>query len=623
MRKLYLLIIALATFVTVNAQWVNDPANNTFIANTSADAGEIYLSTDPISGDTYMQWSQFASNGWVPKVQRLNYEGIPQWDANGMEPSHQYTLPSYSQGFAMTATTDNAVVSCFSTDAGHSIAVKINDDGTYAWGEQGVMLFGGLGDSRCEVIAAADGGVWALGGDGFQIYVQYVNGDGTLNNMITISDATGKSCMFGQLTLSNDNRVFVTYEKLGSGYGLYKEKEIYVAGYNPDGSEYSPHTLLMSGKTFQSTYIHYALSDGMGGGYAYIWHSGGPGENFNVFVFHFDQYGANTLSTTDGIPVHKLDNDNFYISACATVDPDSHDILLIYEQTDAAYQANCKVFINRITSYGTKPWNDGIMILDNGTIPCGGYRIDAFEYGGGFSTIYHKGLNMSSYASTVEAQGFDMDGNEIWNTQMCSSTYNKTGDKNSTGFHGGQNIVAWVNSNSGGLYGQNISQYGEMGEVTPPTPPAPCNAPTDFEGFYSFDSQCNWYGVELYWTAPDTTPNHYNLYCELTKEIIEIDAEYTSYFMEMEPGDYIFRITAVYDDCESDYALTPSHDDYLLIEVTSVPEIEYEEIVNIVAIYNINGQLVNAKNVNELSQGMYIVKGMTASGKTVTRKIVR
>ena len=52
MKKLYLLIIALAAFFTVKAQWVNDPATNTFIANTSADAGEIYIATNEETGDT-------------------------------------------------------------------------------------------------------------------------------------------------------------------------------------------------------------------------------------------------------------------------------------------------------------------------------------------------------------------------------------------------------------------------------------------------------------------------------------------------------------------------------------------------------------------------------------------
>jgi hypothetical protein len=616
MKKLLLSIIALAATFTVKAQWVNDPTNNTFIANTSADAGEIYLSTNQNTGDTYMQWMSFVGgNGWSPNLQRLNFAGEPQWGENGIHiAAHQFS--SMSEGVSMATTTDGGVVSCFAVYDGYTYAVKINPDGTFPWGEQGVQLFGGLGFSRTEIVATDDGGIWALGFDYSNLYLQYVNE--ALGPVVTISDNTGLKCMFGQLTLGTDNKVFVTYEKVGNG--MYTNKSIYVAGYNPDGTQFSPETLLMAEQTFQSTYIHYAISDGMGGGYIYIWHPALG--NFNTYVFHYNQNGVSTIMDTNGIPVHSFDGNNLYISASATVDPDSHDIILFYEQTDDYSQSQCKLYMNRITSYGERLWDEGILVLDNGTTPCGGLNIDAYQYGGGFAVTYFKGLNQTSGSqATVEAQGFNMEGTTTWSTQMCSNTYGKTGCEGSTGYHGGQNIISWVNNEVGGLYGQNIGQKGEMGDVEPPTPPTPCYAPTNFQGEYVYTQEM--YGPMLSWDAPETTPLHYNLYCEETKEVIEIDAEYTSYFMEMNPGDYIFQLTAVYDNCESDYAMTPNGDDYVLIEVTSVPEVGYEEIVNIVAIYNINGQLVNAKNVNELNQGMYIIKGVTTSGKTVTRKIVR
>ena len=617
MKKLYLLIIALVAFFTVEAQWVNDPVNNTFIANTSADAGEIYIATNEETGDTYMQWNQFWSNGWSPTLQRLNYEGVPQWGPDGIHISgHEFS--TMSEGLAIATTTDGAVVTCFSVYAGFTYAVKINADGTFAWGEQGVQLFDGLGFSRAEVIAGDDGGVWCLGFDYSRLFLQYVNADGTLNPYATIADAGGYNCMYGQLTLSYDNRVFVTYEKCGNGF--YTDKEIFVAGYNTDGTQFSPETLLMSSQTFQVTYLHYALSDGMGGGYVYIWHPALG--NFNTYVFHFNQNGVSTIMDTNGTPVHSFDNNNLYISASATVDPETHDIILFYEQTDDATQNQCRLYLNRITSYGERLWDEGILVLDNGTTPCGGLNIDAYQYGGGFAVTYFKGISISGGShATVEAQGFNMEGTSTWSTQMCSNTDGKTSCYESSGYHGGQNIVSWVNNEVGGLYGQNIGQKGEMGDVEPPTPPTPCYAPTNFQGEYTYTNDM--FGTTLSWDAPETTPLHYNLYCDETKEVIEIEAEYTSYFVEMAQGDYILKLTAVYDGCESDYALTPNGENYILIEVTSVPEIGYEEIVNIIAIYNINGQLVNANNVNELNQGMYIVKGITTSGKTVTRKIVR
>ena len=616
MKKLTLLFIALTAFMVSQAQWVNDPVNNTFIANTSDDAGEIYLATNPNTGDTYMQWSSFVGgNGWSPTLQRLNFEGVPQWGPDGIHiAGHQFA--SYSQGFAMTTTTDGGVVSCFAANDDHSYAVKINPDGTFPWGEQGVQLFGGLGFSRVEVIATDDGGIWALGFDYNNLYLQYLNN--TTGPVITISDNGGQKCMFGQLTLGTNNKVFVTYEKLGNG--MYTNKSIYVAGYNTDGTQFSPETLLMSEQTFQSTYIHSAISDGMGGGYVYLWHP--AMYNFNVYVFHFNENGASTIMDTNGTPVHSPDNNNLYISADATVDPITHDIILVYEQTDAAYQSQCKIYINRITSYGEVLWGDGILVLDNGTVPCGGYRIDAFEYGDGFSVIYHKGLSQTSMQSTVEAKGFDMDNhNELWSTQLCSNPYNKTGDKNTPGFYAGQNISVWVNAETGGLYGQNIGQDGSMGEITPPTPPTPCYPPTNFQGTYIYTDVM--FGAMLSWDAPATRPLHYNLYREGLKEVIEIDPEYTSYYEELELGDYVYKLTAVYEAGESTFALTPSGEDYVHVEVTSVSENSNEAIVTLLKAFNMSGQLIKTNSIEELQPGMYILQGLTQDGRLVNQKIIK
>ena len=105
--------------VALHAQWVNDPVNNTFIANTSADAGEIYLSTNTETGDTYAQWNQFFSNGWSPTLQRLNAAGEPQWGADGIHIG-AHAFSSYSEGVAMATTADGGVVSCFAVYDGYT-----------------------------------------------------------------------------------------------------------------------------------------------------------------------------------------------------------------------------------------------------------------------------------------------------------------------------------------------------------------------------------------------------------------------------------------------------------------------------------------------------------------------
>ena len=131
----------------------------------------------------------------------------------------------------------------------------------------------------------------------------------------------------------------------------------------------------------------------------------------------------------------------------------------------------------------------------------------------------------------------------------------------------------------------------------------------------------------LTWEAPAYSVLHYNLYRENlddgTTDIIEIDAEATSYFDETTPSTYKYQLTAMYDDFESEFAQTPDGLDYIIIEVTSVPENEIDtEIVMLLKIYSASGQIIRNANIGELVSGVYIIQGLTSTGKLVTKKVV-
>ena len=619
MKKLVLFLAGLFAFTAMHAQWVDDPTNNTFVANCSNDAGEVYLSTNENTGDTYVQWMQFGSNSWSPTLQRLNAEGVPQWDMDGIHLGyHQFS--SYSEGVAMTATADGGVVSCFSVYDGYSYAVKLNADGTYAWGEEGVQLFDGLGFSRTEIIAGDDGGVWTLGFDYSRLFAQYINADGTLNPNIIIS-AEGQNCMFGQLTLGKDNKVFVTYEKTSGG--MYVNKEIVVAGYAVDGTQTCPETVLMSGSgSFQSTYIHYALSDGNGGGYVYIWHPG-IGDVFNLYVFHFDQNGESTILNPQGVAVHSPDPQHFYGEGYATVDPATHDIILAYEKTDAVTQTESSVWINRITTDGEVLWGDGIQVIDNGTAPCHDIRVDTYPNGDGFMVAYLRQDSGWGESSIIEAKGFDADGTLQWETVMNNVNDWKVAANNTTGFHNGQNIMMWVKHDEGGLFGQNIGIDGAMGYIEPVQP---CLAPVDFNGEYVYIDETQTFGAMLTWTAPATQPMHYNLYvtdptgCTTT---VEIEPTETEYFDETTViGTNVYQLTSVYTECESDFALTPEGEDHVQIEITGIEENIDNRIINVLNIYNMSGQRIMVSGMNELHTGVYIIQGLTEDGHLVSQKVM-
>ena len=618
MKKHLLLFLALASFVTLQAQWVDDPFNNTFLANSSNDAGEIYTATDPINGHTYVQWSQMRSNGWAPVLQCVDFEGNPQWGNEGI-PITTPDLATWSPGYAMAATNDGGVVSVFRTASAHHYAVRINADGTLPWGENGIMLFDGQGGDRSEVMAGNDGGVWALGTDYTYSYLQYVNADGTLGPVITIGDGDWNHD-FGLMVPGFDNSVLVVYEKNHWAYTYYYEKEIWVVGFTVDGVQIAPAVQLMAPYTMGGSYCHYVVPDGANGGYAYMWHAGIM-DAFNTYVFHFDQYGNSTINDLNGTAVHQADGNNFYLDAYGTVDPVSHDLIIAYQQTDAHSQSQSRIYMNRITSTGQKVWGDGILVADYVGDTYSDVLVDAFEDGSGFTIIYNKG---DGYNSTVEAIGVDMEGNQLWTKRMSSNNYPRYMCDNSTGFHLGQNVVAWVNSSNGGVYAQNIGPDGTMGPIEPPV--FTCDPPQDFEGIYIYDMDEQMFGVKLSWTAPETQPLHYNLYrtgiVNKDEVIIEVPGDAIYYYDDCGLGEYKYQLTAVYETCESDFALTPEGENYVDIYVTGISEGDNDMIVTVTRIFTMNGQCIKHNNVDELSDGVYILQGLTQNGSLITKKIV-
>ena len=621
MKRFSLLFAGIMALVTLQAQWVNDPTVNTRIANCASGASEVYVATDQTSGDTYVQWHYQGENGWSPWLQRLNFEGVPQWPADGIH----ITTPNFatwSPGYAMTAA-NGSVVSVFRTLGPHHWAVKINADGTFPWGEHGLMLFDGEGGGRSEVLSTYyfnhDNGIWALGTDMDSTFLQYINADGTLRPKTTIKDPA-KKCSNGVL-LPAENGVFVVYSKHTlQGYTNYN-KEIYVAGYNKNGEQTIPETLLFGLQTVGASYIHYAIPDNHGGGYVYQFHNG-IGGVYNTYVTHFNENGVPTIFEPDGIAVHSPDYSHYYTNAYATVGLWTNDLIIAYLQKDADSQSQHRIYVNRITETGEKPWGDGILVADYTGQSYSDIRVDANDYASGFVVTYGTGQG------TIEAVGYDLEGNLLWSTTMSSTSYNKTISENTAGYHEEQNIVAWINSDDGGVYGQNIGWDGALGEVSPlPPPPVPCCfAPTDFDGAYTYDEQTGVFGVALSWVPGMDIPLHYNLYREQpsknTKEVIEIDAAATSYFDEVASGDYIYRLTAQYNDSESDYASTLTGEDYLFITVTSTPENATPEIITVFNVYTLNGQMIHNAKLEDLSRGVYIVQGLTSDGKLSTQKLV-
>lgn len=532
MKKLSLLFMAMVASFALQAQWTDDPAQNTFIANGSPIDTVIIsgtaTTTDAVTNDTYVQWcsgGKFAANGHAPGLQRLTADGTPQWGESGIR-FNQFNFLSSDAGISMAITPDHDVISCFSTADAVTVALRLHPDGTYTWGEQGVTLFDGKGGERAEIIAGNDGGAWALGNDLYNLYLQYINADGSLNPCITIeklNDTVISS--YGKLVLRDDNSVFLTYEHVyvypetGSLAGIV---DINLTGYTKDGTQTVPDFKLMGQVNNIVVYTHHVVPDGLGGAYIYI--EVGDSELHemnNIHVFHYDAEGNSTISDTLGVTVHSADQNHVYVDAYASVDPVSHYLLISYVQKNIA-QHDPRAFVNRISATGERVWDEGVLVFYNEGNPISIPQVSAFEDGSGFAVTYFKGVQELDPTSTIEAIGMDMNGNMLWQTELSSSLYRRDFPRTISGFNNGQNIIVWSDGHTGILYGQNFGVDGTMGQTV---------------------------GVE---------------------EIFEDEGE----------------------------------------------------IVNVVRIFNVNGQLMQCNDLNQLTTGVYIIQGTTENGKTINKKIV-
>ncbi len=463
MKKYLLLLAGMLSFAAVTAQWVDDPSQNTLLASGSSDYGEIYLSTNPETGDTYIQWNNMKENGWVPSLQKVDVNGVPQWGADGIPMSGQ-ECASWSNGVAMTSLKDGGVLSAFANAAGQCIVVKLNEDGSFAWGEAGIVALDMSDCLRVELAAGNDGGFWVLGYNYESTYLRYYNSDGTpYGEQIAISDENGCQVDFSQMVIDDDNNVFVVYMREKWAVSYYYNKRIYVAKYSPEGEQLTPEVQLMTEASISGQIYHDVCADGLGGGYAYISH---PALNdcFEVYAFHFDSEGNNTFSQPAGLTVSAPDGYYFHFQPSASVDPVTHDLLVAYRETDSDYQIHDAIFVNRITTTGEKIWGDaGYKLVPTAEQILSSIMIDAYPDGTGASIVYS--YAPLTYDYTIHAMGIDSEGARLWTTDICTTPSFVSPCDFTSGYHNGQTIIAWQDGRDDGtaLYGQNLRPDGKLG----------------------------------------------------------------------------------------------------------------------------------------------------------------
>lgn len=220
------------------------------------------------------------------------------------------------------------------------------------------------------------------------------------------------------------------------------------------------------------------------------------------------------------------------------------------------------------------------------------------------------------------------------------------------------------NLEAGETYCYQITAHGDGFETAsneacvtmpePPEPPVlPCSAPTDLTGGLNGIEE-EMYNINVSWQAPeDRVPQEYHVtrIDMLTQDTVVMVVMDVVYEENYQSGavDKIYQVTAVYPECESEYALTADGEDFVRITNVSIEENAFfnvtiypnptsgqlsveAEAMTSVSVYDLVGQCLMQKSaedgqatidMSQLQNGIYFIKVNTANGSAVQRVVKR
>ena len=188
-RRLYL-GIALVASVAGSAQWNPNTAVNTPVATGATD--DLQSITGP-SGRTYTAMFQPTGNGYSPRLQILNEQGVPRLGTNGMQFNTTTSMSTYTVTWDFRLDAQEHVYIGF-TGTGNTDAVvhRLDSVGNHVWAPSGVALGQGY-DVKLLPLANGDvmtGWIDANGG-GAKLRKIAANGSFAWPAAITIPSPTG------------------------------------------------------------------------------------------------------------------------------------------------------------------------------------------------------------------------------------------------------------------------------------------------------------------------------------------------------------------------------------------------------------------------------------------------
>ena len=471
-RHLIFLTSLVLTVQVARAQWSTDAGQNFMVCDTlgSQELPKIAATSD---GGCYISWFDTRASAYRVYMQRLNAQGVKQWEPNGLLISSNPQSTSLVDWDLAVDDSDNAIVVFTDQRNGTQInpfAYKIGPQGAFLWGANGVQLSNATTVFQADpkVAKTSDGSfvfVWPYGSSPNQVAMQRLDAAGTKqwgNDPILISGGAEQRWR-PSLVASDNGSVILLYAAFTGSTISPQNYKLLTRKVSPAGTTLWTDTVYALGRV-SGFFVPKIFPDGSNGA-LYVWHDERGGANSTSYVQRFTSAGTplfplngSASSTLAG----RLHNDAWVAHASA-----NNETYMFWYETNSSTQSIYGVYGQKFSSNGTRQWADSGVAFR----PFGGGQpsfVRCFARDSAAVVFYLDGVTVTT--NLVRGFKVDRNGTMLWGGSILdvSSVSSGKGRLGGAFTASGNSLLAWADKrlDGNGIYAQELSLTGNLGVVT-------------------------------------------------------------------------------------------------------------------------------------------------------------
>lgn len=469
MKKLIVISMLLVCFLySAQAQWSSNPLENLQLSDLPGEQAIPKVAVGP-GGDFYVAFFSLESGNYNVRLQRLDKDGNLLWDENGLLVSNHPSM-SWLTDWDIAVDHNNHAILTWqdirSNGNNNVVAYRITPEGSFFWGENGIMLSDNDNFDVAPVVAVttANNSVFAWQSEG-NIIMQKISPMGSKlwgDHGITLSSAN--SYTWPQLMpVGNDDIIMKFYEDIGPFWA--PDRHLLAQRFDVNGSAVWPqHTVISDdGNITAWTQIISMIPDRNQGFYI-SWHDYSiSGLIASARLQHVNAAGQPQFPGNGVMLSANHGNHQFYPQVAK---PQNDPGIYVYWEETNGDQNLFGIYGQKVSADGSLMWGENGKII----IPLGTQSVTIEDIDDtGDDVMLFLSRPTGGTHRLLQSMRLNNKGEFVWAEEQkpVSTAAGTKGHVDLSAFSNGQWVLTWSDNRTGAvnIFAQNLQPDGTLGVV--------------------------------------------------------------------------------------------------------------------------------------------------------------